>query len=172
MNVSRKYCKRTVFDQLEFEAFIAGETRVIHGMQDYQQAKGLLEFLSKVAHWLCKCKDWNTVRGLYEAVLESIKLGEETWLSDFSHYESMIPTTFKPESRDKERSELWKRDKEKVEVFWCKNYQRNNCTESSLHMAQVRPENPPVPVLHLCVLCLQREGKRAEHPEAECLAKK
>ena len=124
-----------------------------------------------VAHWLCKCKDWNTVRGLYEAVLESIELGEETWLSDFSHYESMIPTIFKPESRDKERSELRKCDKEKVKVFWCKNYQRNNCTESSPHMAQVRPEDPPVPVLHLRASCLQPEGKRVEHPEAECPAK-
>ena len=103
MNILRKYCKRSTFDQLDFEAFVAGETHIICGMVDQYAAKCRLEFLMKVAHWVCRCRDWPTVRGLYEAVLESIELGEETWMSDFSHYENMLPNTVKLESRERER---------------------------------------------------------------------
>ena len=172
MNVLRKYCKRTVFDQLEFDAFVAGETRIIASMTDGAQARGRLEFLSRVAHWLCRCKDWNVVRGLYEAVLESIELGEEDWLSNFSHYENVLPNTIRVETKEKEKVDFKRREKEKPEIYWCKNFQKNSCTESSPHMSSIRPDEPPVPVLHLCAFCLQRDNRRAEHSESECPSKK
>ena len=77
MSVLRKYSKRVGFEKLEFDAFVAGETRTILAMKDRHAAQGRLDFLSKIAHWLCRSKDWGLVRGLYEAVLESIELGEE-----------------------------------------------------------------------------------------------
>ena len=57
MNTMRKYCKHTSFDQMEFDAFVAGETRVILGCEDDSIAQACLDFLSRVAHWVCRSKD-------------------------------------------------------------------------------------------------------------------
>lgn len=59
----------------------------------------------------------------------------------------------------------------KAEVYWCKGYQWNNCQEKSPHMLQLKQDEPPVPVLHICAYCLQKENRREEHPEAECSKK-
>ena len=61
INVLRKYVKRPAFDAMEFEAFIAGETRIILSMEDPEEARGRLSLLCKLAHWYCKCKDWPAI---------------------------------------------------------------------------------------------------------------
>ena len=75
MNMLRKYSRRVPYDQLEFEAFVGGETRTILQMKDPGATRKWLELLSTVSHWVCCSKDWPLVLGLYEAVLESIGLG-------------------------------------------------------------------------------------------------
>ena len=40
MNVLRKYARKCSFDNLDFDMFIAGETRIILNMTDSQAAKG------------------------------------------------------------------------------------------------------------------------------------
>ena len=135
-------------------------------MLDPRLARGRLEFLCKVAHWMCRIRDWTTVKGLYEAVLESIELGEETWNSDFSHYETMIT-----QAREVGNKELHTKP-QKMELFWCKAYQKGKCTESLPHLAIVRPDEPPVLVLDMCAIWWQKEGKRMEHPEEECGGRK
>ena len=162
VNVLRKYAKRGSFEQMEFETFVAGETRIIMTMQDRIAAAGRLQFLCKIAHWVCRCGDWQAVRGLYEAVLESIELGEETWLSDFSHYEVMLPAPVKSEKERKQN---------KQDLYWCKQYQRGSCKENSPHLVQIRMDEPPVPVLHICAACYQRDGRRLEHAEQDCVHK-
>ena len=169
LNVMRKYMRRTTFDQLEFEAFVAGETRIIYSMEDQMEAMGRLQFLCRLTHWLCRCRDWGLVRSLYEAVIELVELGEEMWCSDFSHYETMVPvggvgrSEMRPETR---------KEKRETELYWCKPYQKNQCMESSPHMASIKVDEPPVPVLHICARCWMRERRRADHPETECQAKK
>ena len=173
MHVLRKYTKRVSFDNLDFESFVAGETRIIYTMDDQAQAMGRLRLLCRLAHWTCKCRDWPLIRGLYEAVIESVELGEEDWTSDFSHYETMIPPgpsaqQARLEIRDskvKEKDRTW-------EVFWCKGFQHNQCTEKAPHMSVLKPDEPPVPVVHECAYCLQKEHHRMEHQECECLAKR
>ena len=60
-------------------------------MKDPTQVMGRLRLLSQLAHWLSSCKNWPLVRGLYEAIIESVGLGECTWATNFDHYESRIP---------------------------------------------------------------------------------
>ena len=167
LNVLCKYAKRTTFENLELDAFIAGETRTIINMQDKQLANGRLRFLSLLMHWLCRCKDWGLVKSMYEAVMESIETGEETWNSNFGHYETMIPVN---SVRPQEGRNLDTR--KRPDVYWCKQYQKKNCSEKSPHMMQLKPDENPVPVIHMCAACLQREGKMLEHPEVECMEKK
>ena len=176
VNVLKKYCKRCTFDNLDFDAFVAGETRVILQMADSREAEGRLKFLSMVAHWVCASKDWVTVRNLYEGVVESIELGQDTWLSDFSHYESMLirAAGAKPDHKgvepDKKGTQVKKA--ERPDVFWCKAYQKGTCQEKEPHMMTLKPDEPQVPVIHVCAYCLQKENTRQMHPESECPSKK
>ena len=64
VNVLRKYMHKCSFDNMEFEMFIAGETRVILNKGDNSEAHGRLQFLCKLAHWMCRCRDWGLVHGL------------------------------------------------------------------------------------------------------------
>ena len=172
LNVLRKYCKRSTFDQMDFELFVAGESRIILGTRDPDSAMARLRFLSMVAHWMCHCRDWSLVRSVYKAVLESTELGECTWFSDFSHYENMVPGVVKYDGKVLEKVDGKKKDKDKFEVYWCKAFQRNACVESSPHLTTLKFDEPPVLVIHCCAFCLQREGKRADHAEVDCPQKK
>ena len=58
--------------------------------------------------------------------------------------------------------------KDRLDVYWCKAYQRNACKDKSPHFVQLKADEAPMPVVHECMLCLQKEGKREEHPEIEC----
>ena len=92
--VSKKYIKRTSFDSMEFEAFVAGETKILYNMLlgGDPDVRGRLRVLTQVAHWMGKIKNWPTIRALYEAIIEEVEMGESEWGLDFSGYETMLPT--------------------------------------------------------------------------------
>ena len=145
---------------------MAGETRVILGMSDQHDARGRLQFLSLIGHWMCACRDWTTVRALYEGVVDSIELGETTWRSDFTHYESQLFKFRVEKDKDKEVKKPEKSDK--PDIYWCKPYQKGTCTEKSPHMMTIKQGESPVPVIHICAHCYQKENRRMEHGESEC----
>lgn len=172
LNVLRQYSKRTPFDQMEFDAFVAGETRVIGAMwqKSPDRAKGRLKVLCRVAHWVCKCKDWPAVRNIYEAIIESVELGESEWWSSFDSLESLLPPSasvmdkLKKEEKDKERN---KESRKGPESFWCKDFQKGLCTETSPHQVQLKPDEKPVTVLHMCATCYQKDKKKRDHPDGD-----
>ena len=90
-------------------------------MEDPQLARGRLEFLSKVAHWMCSVRDWPLIRRLYEAVVDSIELGEEGWTSDFTHYGNMLSMGGQSHVRESGRDMVPKSNK--LELYWCKMFQ-------------------------------------------------
>ena len=92
MNVLRKYTRKATFDNMEFDMFVAGETRIILNIREPAEKQGRLNVLCKLSHWMCKCKDWQVVRGLFEAIIESVEMGESSWTDDFAHYETMLPS--------------------------------------------------------------------------------
>ena len=59
--VSKRYTKRVSFDSLDFEAFIAGETKIIYSRMcdesNWSEAMGRLNVLTLTAHWLCKTRN-------------------------------------------------------------------------------------------------------------------
>ena len=105
------------------------------------------------------------VKNLYEGIMEEIEMGEKTWLDDFSSYETMLPSvTTQGGYRNKGQKQ--------VEIYWCKQFQTNSCELVSPHMCQIKPEESPVPILHICAYCWTNYRKRKEHMEVECPAKK
>ena len=171
LSVMRKYCKRTTFDNLDYETFVAGESRIIAALGEGVEKDGRIKLLCKVSHWYCKCQDWGAVKGLYEAVLESIELGEETWENDFGHYETMVPCVKHTEKLSKEKTEHKEGKKDKVDLYWCKNYNKGTCTEKEPHMATLKNDET-VPVVHICAYCWQKYTTRRTHTELDCTYKK
>ena len=175
--VSKKYAKRTTFDNLEFEQFMAGESKIIFNMlaQENTEAMGRLRVMTLVAHWQCKCKNWPIVRNLYESIMEEIELGERTWNDDFTQYEMMLPNVVSSNTMQvpvqntvAEKSGT----KKPIEVYWCKNFQTKNCELNPPHLAQIKPDESPVPVLHICANCWSNGRKCKEHAKIDCNVKK
>ena len=165
--VSRKYVKRCAFDSMEFEMFVAGESKTIYGMlhnrgdkEQTEQGLGRLRVLTLISHWMCKCKNWPMIKGLYESIIEEIEMGECTWADDFSGYETMIAN-----AQSVHVPQNTSVAKKPVDVFWCKNYQNGTCDSISPHMTILRQEDGPVPVQHICAACWSISKKRREHPE-------
>ena len=161
--VSKKYAKRTTFEGLDFELFVAGESKIIYNMlsTDVVEAAGRLRVLMLLAHWMCRCRDWVPLRNLFKSIMEEVETGASNWADDFSSYETMLPQSPAtmpaqvPTDKDKKKN---------VDVYWCKNYQHGQCELSSPHMAIIKSDEPPVPVLHICAACWALK-KRREYPE-------
>lgn len=176
LNVLRQYGKRCSFEQMDYETFVAGESRVVLSMmrKNTDRALGRLKVLCKVAHWMCKCRDWVAVKNIYEAIIESVELGETEWTHNFEAYESLLPPPPAVLDRLRQRYEgkdpKESKDKEvkKVgDVFWCKDFQKGNCQETGPHMAQLKPEEKPVMVVHICATCWQKDKKKRDHQDGD-----
>ena len=162
--------KRVSFDNMDFESFVAGETKIVHSMlmSGDESAVGWLRVLTLVAHWLCKTRHWPTVRGLYESIIEEVEMGEQDWLDDFSTHETMLPLHV----GDNPGVGIADKTKRSSDIFWCKAFQTGGCESPSPHMSQLKPDEPAVPVLHICAHCWNTHRRRKEHEEHECTGKK
>lgn len=179
LSVLRQYARRTTFDQMEYDAFVAGETRIIGALfkKDMGRAMGRLNVLCRISHWLCKCKDWHAVRTIYESIIESIEMGDADWTSCFDSHESLLPpapsvlAAFKKAQEEKSAKDQEKKKdnemKKSAEVFWCKDYQKGTCTEAGPHMAQLKPDEKPVWVVHICATCWQKDKVKKNHHEGD-----
>lgn len=178
LNVLRQYSKRVAFDQMEFDMFTAGETRIILSMcrKNPERGLGRLRVFSRICHWMCKCKDWQAVRNIFEAIIEQVELGDMDWDSNIDAFEALLPPPpsvlaqlrkgQEEVSKDKDRKK--EGDTKKVgEVFWCKDFQKGVCTESGPHMAQLKPDEKPVWVVHICALCWQKDKVKRSHHEGD-----
>ena len=177
--ISKKYSKRPTFDNMDFEQFVAGETKIIYSMYAreacHDRALGRLRVLILIAHWMCKTRSWQSIRAVYESIIKEVELGERDWIDDFSGHETVLPTCGPTVvngsgGTGKERSDV----KKSVEVYWCKAFQTGTCDQTPPHMVQIKQDEPPVPVLHICASCWNTQRKRRDHPEGDpmCPSKK
>ena len=172
--ISKKYMRRSTFDNLDFEGFVAGETKIIYSMlmNSDQNGIGRLRVLMLISHWYGKTRQWNLVRSLFESIMEEIELGEKDWVDDFTGYETMLPSMVTHTGVSGSMQESHKVVRKSQEVYWCKQFQTGQCELESPHMQQIKPEEPAVPVLHICAYCWTTFKKRKEHMESDCGAKK
>ena len=169
--ISKKYAKKVSFDQMDYDLFVAGETRIIFSMLhkdevERQRGMGRLRLLVLMAHWFTKCKNWAALRSLYEGIVDEIEQGEKDWMDDFSGHETMLSTyiTNTQHGTQVGSHQANKSDDKKTEVYWCKDFQSGKCLIDPPHMAQIKQGEPSVPVLHICAACWANK-KRANHPE-------
>ena len=178
--ISKKYMKRTAFDSLEFEGFVAGESKIIYNMLakgDRDRGLGRLRVLTLISHWLCRSRAWPAVRCLFESIIDEVEQGEADWTDDFSGHETILPNLQQNNNTQGGDRSNKVEDRKKagvVELYWCKGYQNGSCEKEAPHMAQIRPDEPMVPVLHICAACWNTSKKKREHPEGDpsCPSKK
>ena len=130
--------------------------------------------------------NWNAIKSLYESIVDEIELGNHDWTDDFSGYETMVPLpqhsavtstggnkTLAATRGDDKKSDDRKKSSS-FEVYWCKDFQQGKCDSQVPHMAQLKNDEPPVPVLHICAACWMQTKKRKDHAEqdATCPLKK
>ena len=158
----RYVTKGLLFDELSFEQLVGGEARIMLGLQDKEQMFGRLRVLECCAYWLDRSKDWTLVRGIYTAIMESIERGDENWASDFYHYDALVARA---------KSNWDKHDKGKVAQtkkafeYYCREYNRGECTLSAPHKAWVKGENRKV--LHCCAACLRKDKEIRSHMQSD-----
>ena len=156
--ISKKYSKCPTFDNMDFEQFVAGEAKIIYSMYIKEHAKdralGRLRVLILIAHWMCKTRNWSAIRAVYESIIEEVKLGDQDWTDDFSGHETVLPTcgpvAVNGNASNKDKNDL---SKKTADIYWCKAYQTGACDQSPPHMVQIKQDEPPVPVLHICASC-------------------
>ena len=171
--VSKKYAKRTGFDNMEFNAFVARESKIIHtmlGNGDFNATTGRLRVLTLVSHWLCRVKNWTVIRNMFESIIEEVETDDREWSDDFSSHETMLPALV---SQGDGMASLHSGNRRKLQdIYWCKPYQSSQCEQPSPHMAQLKQKEAPILVLHICAHCWAQFWKRKEHQESECPSQK
>ena len=143
MNQNPRYVTEPLtFNQLSFQQFVGGECRMILKTRNVDEVYGRLRVLSKVAYLFEQCRSWEKARSTYFAILSSIEEGEATWNSSFGHYDLMCPAQIetkseqnkaeqKPNTLNKSRN-MVRRD------YFCKEFQKGECTLQGVHKAWIR----------------------------------
>lgn len=98
---------------------------------------------------------WPRVRDIYMAILHSIEEGEASFSSTFSEYDQVFPV--------KHGNRISKNGNRR-ETFWCREYNRGNCTLESGHKAMIAGVERVVQ--HICTTCW-RSGRKEKHKETD-----
>lgn len=147
---------RLQMNQLTFEHVVAGELAIIQRATDPEEVRSRLHILQKVAYWNMQNEGWSRVREVYMSILHSIEEGEATFKSTFNEYDPMFPV---------KRSTMQnKKQITRKETFWCKAYNKGQCSEESPHKAMVAGMERTVQ--HICANCW-KQGKKERHPDSD-----
>ena len=78
------------FKNLRFEHLVAGETRTIETCTEPAQILGRLKLLRRIAYLKLRGYEWSLLRKMYVAILSSIETRENSWDSNFDHFETIL----------------------------------------------------------------------------------
>ena len=174
MNQNPRYVTSSLnFNQLTFQQFVGGETRTIQKCKDEQEKSGRLRLLSKVAYLFEQCKNWDKARAVYFAIISSIEEGEADWDSQFGHYDMMCPWVPENDSKaEKLRKVGGNNTTTPKREFFCKDYQKGECSIASPHRLWIK--NQYEMVEHYCMPCFKAKmGKLVHVPNSpDCSQRK
>ena len=155
-----------MFNQLNFCQLVGGECRTIMKSSNPNEICGRLRVLSKVAYLYNQCGNWEKVRSVYYAVVDSIEEGKAAWTSSFGHCDLMCPPPPPGAWGEEKPSKLVNTKTPQRQDFFCKEFQKGECTQASPHRAWVR--NNMETVEHYCVTCHHTKlGKLPHIPRSE-----
>lgn len=143
-------------NQLTFEQVVAGELAIIQRSLDPEEVRSRIHILQKIAYWNMQGEGWPRVHEVYMSILHAIEEGEANFKSSFDEYDPMFPV--------KRYSSQHKKGANKRDSFWCRAYNRGQCSEDSPHKATVAGTERTV--LHICASCW-KQGRKEKHAETD-----
>ena len=156
VNKSRKY------DDLTIQEFCAGYCSILDEV-DGKELKYRVQHLRELMY-LSTIYRWECVLSYHAACLLEIERGHFRWGDSF---QTLQMTTLaggvlqKPDHAN--------RTNESGPVFFCKNYQRGICEETSDHIGDYNGTSRFL--RHICAICWLQSRKKAPHSEMECSAR-
>lgn len=159
------------FKQMQYEHFVAGESRTIEMCNDRAQILGRLRLLRRISYLKLRGNEWPRIRTMYAAIVRSIETGECSWESNFDRFEGILNVKLKAKVEDQKsrRREGVTGSSAVIKDWYCRAYNKpEGCQEPKSHWARIG--NRDRFVQHVCASCLLKEGKKLNHPEghADC----
>ena len=132
-NLHYEYASKPLeYNDLLFEQYIARETRTISACTDALEAKGRLNLMFRLAHLKQKGYSWESLRGLYTAVVRGIEMHETNWAADWQGIEEMVIDVTDRNVHVKNKS------KKQNDVWFCREFNREEgCALQPPHEAMV-----------------------------------
>ena len=149
---------------MQFEHFVAGETRTIQMATEPSQILGRLKLLRRMAYARLRGYEWPLIRKMYAAILRSIETKENTWESNFDRYETILYRR-QPTSRKEEKAIGAGIPTKK---WFCRDWNKGNCTKTAPHKSWFGTGSNAVQrtVLHMCAVCYMKDHLQKDHPES------
>ena len=160
-NLHYEYASKPIeFNEINFEQYIAGETRTILACEDVLEIKGRLNLMFRLAHLKQRGHGWENLRSLYAAVVHSIEMHESNWSSDWRMIEQMVIDVM-------DQNPAGKVGKGKgQEVWFCREFNRpEGCDQTPPHEAYINHKKRWVK--HVCGQCWMREQVVHGHSEVD-----
>ena len=150
------------FKNLQFEHFVAGETRTIELATEPAQILGRLRLLRRMAYAELRGYEWPLIRKMYAAIVRSIKTKENTWENNFDRYETILYKRPPLRREDKQQN-----SQASTKKWFCRDWNKGNCTKSTPHKAWFGTGTNAIQrtVLHMCATCYMKDKTQKEHPE-------
>ena len=154
------------FKHMQFEHFVAGESRTIEMCTEPAQILGCLRLLRRMAYAKLRGYEWPLIRKMYAAILRSIETKENTWDNNFDRYETILYKRA-PVRREERREERQQSGTNSAKKWFCRDWNKGNCSRTAPHKAWFGSGTNAVQrtVLHMCAICYMKEKAQKDHPE-------
>ncbi|CAH1802087.1 unnamed protein product, partial [Owenia fusiformis] len=105
---------------------------------------------------------WHQVRNFHANILSEIEAGEMTWGDDTTHIFSHLSVNKKQVSNNTSVHTGQR-------ISWyCVEYNRDNCNESSAHMSKLPIKGQTRLLEHICSNCYVRDKTKSNHSKLKC----
>ena len=147
--------------ELDLRLLMAGELNIISSKHiDETERSARIELLGDIVfnagHY-----QWNAVLKFYSAVLSRIANGELKWGDSYHRMEQQLLMPF-PRNQFDQRGKTARRVRDPDRPIYCREFQSQECEHTGDHMGKFYGEQ--VTFRHICMKCLQEDGKVVEHP--------
>ena len=166
------------FNDLDFGTFVAGELEIITQANISPAEKSDRLELLKCLAYAMPDYEWERLRDIYFTFLRQIEVGSRSWGTKPRDIELevikkalLVPVQYREKASRNSKSAAYKyidrepsRSRDNTPGNWfCSDFQRNKCKQSSPHPATIR--GVPRQVQHFCATCFQKDKQVVNHPE-------
>ena len=163
--------KELTFQEINFRQLVTGELEIIIEGNISDTERESRQELLRLLGYLYGVHEWRVVKGVYAYIISKIEKGRLQWgdslVGEVQWALARRGGATQPNTSAKKRGTA-ANSGNSDRVWFCQGYQKGLCPLSSGHEAVVNGRT--VVVQHVCAKCLQKDRKKVEHPEKDCVA--